>query len=73
MSTLSLEERIVRVETAFEYLATESSVMEVRGKIEATDRVVERMQWELHAILALCTIILASIIGSSIALIWRLG
>lgn len=56
MSTPSLEERIARVETTFEYLATESSVMEVRGKIEATDRVVERMQWELHAILALCTI-----------------
>ena len=57
MASMSLEERIVRIERTCEYLATKESVAIVNGKVEATDRVLAIMRWELHAILALCVAI----------------
>ena len=58
----SLDERIAIVERTCEYLATKESVAEAKGMIEATNKVVARMQWEVHVILILCIAIFGGLL-----------
>ena len=69
MATNTLEERIASIERTCEYLATRESVAVAEGKIEATNKVMARMQWELHIILVLC----AAILGSLLTVILQTG
>lgn len=66
---MTLDERIARIERTCEYLATKEGLAIANGKIEATDRVLAIMRWELHAILALCV----TIIGILVTILLRTG
>ena len=49
MATMTLEERVSRIEGGFEHLATKADVAELRGDLHALD--TRRMRWMVGAVL----------------------
>jgi uncharacterized Rmd1/YagE family protein len=58
-----LEERIAIIERTCEYLAIRESLAVAFGKIEATEKVMQRLQWEIATIIALNVAMVGMLVG----------